>query len=235
MIRHLTVLILAPLCVWASNAAFAATITYEFSAAVSLETRNNMLATPDQRFFSDGTLISGLFDYDNGLMDGFPAPTGGTFYPALSNLTGMIAGNDFSDAQGAVGVINNGFDFDPGDPNNDLVDLMILVADTGAPGDTLLSGFTVENGGTTFALVNVRLFWIADGTDYYDDESLPATLPPGLGIARMALDFADVDNPDNRHIVFAEPLTVTAVPLPAAAWLFLSAAGALGWVGRARR
>jgi hypothetical protein len=220
-----------------ANAAMAASVNYQFQAAVSLETRNDQSATVDQRFFSAGDLVSGTFSYDASVVTGFPGPNAGTFYPppAFSNLSGSIAGNNFSDPGGAVGVLNDSFDSNPVDPNNELVDFVIMLAATpGAPAN--LVGFEVVNGVTTFGLANVRFFWIEGATDLFDDETLPAALPPGSGAtARLALDFQDVNNPNNIHRVFADPLVVSAVPVPAAFWLFSSAMAMLGWVGARRK
>lgn len=208
-----------------NNAAMAVTVPYTFQAPVYLETRNNFEATPDQRFFSDGDMISGTFNYDSGVVSGSPGPNGGTFYPAFSDLSGTIEGNEFSDPDGEVGVFNDSFSID-------MLDLLLMRADS-ANLPANLSGFQVVNGATTFELYNVRLFWIEDTTDLYDDETLPVMLPPGSGaIARVALDFRDVTNSDNIHRVSGDPLVVSAVPVPAAVWLFGS--GLLGLIGISR-
>lgn len=228
-------LIILCVALLSGNAAMAMAVKFAFQAPVTIETRNDLLATPEQQFFSEGSVISGSFSYDPSAAAGTVLPNS-TFYPfpAFADLSGTIEGNSFSDPGGAVGVFNDTFDTDPVDPNNALVDFLILVsAPQNSPPN--LSGFQVINGATTFELFNVRLFWIENTTDFYNDESLPGSLPPGDGAtARISLDFRDVTNPDNIHRVFGEPLSVSVVPVPAALWLFPGAIAMLGWVGRRR-
>ncbi|MEO1576435.1 MAG: hypothetical protein AAFU65_15920, partial [Pseudomonadota bacterium] len=99
--------------------------------------------------------------------------------------------------------------------------------------DVSLQGFSVDNQGTQFDLVNVRLFWFSPDGDFLDDESLPGMpAPEGVQIARMALDFVSASDPNITHSVFAEPLVVTPVPVPAAVWLMFSGLAALRLVRR---
>ena len=86
-----------------------------------------------------------------------------------------------------------------------------------------------------FDLVNVRLFWFESGTDFLADETLPGSLPLGLGgiTARLALDFRETTGSGITHSVFANSLTVTAVPLPST--LSLLVPGLLILAGRSRR
>lgn len=214
-----------------SQGASAASVSYTFSANVSLEIRGNMPATAAESFFAPGSLISGSFDYDNNgaLITSSPD---GTFYASMTNLSGGIDGMSFFDASGFSLVSNNGFDPNPFDPDNPLIDLLVLAADGGP--DASLQGFSVMNQGTQFDLVNVRLFWLSPDGDFLDDESLPA-MPAAedAQIARMALDFVSASDPNITHSVFAEPLVVTPVPVPAAAWLMLSGLAALRVLRRA--
>ncbi|MFK7888181.1 MAG: hypothetical protein AB8G16_15075 [Gammaproteobacteria bacterium] len=206
---------------WATGAS-AATVEYTFSANVSLEIRGNQLATPEQTFFAPGTLIAGSFDYDP-TAPLLLADSGGSIYGSVSNLTGSIDGRTFSDPSGFSFVSNNRFDLDPNDPNNPLIDFLSIAADGGP--DATLDGFAIDNQGSQFDLVNVRLFWFSPQGDFLSDESLPNMPAPQTEIARMALDFVDLANPSITHTVFAEPLVVTPVPVPAAAWLLISALG----------
>ncbi|MEM6639436.1 MAG: VPLPA-CTERM sorting domain-containing protein [Pseudomonadota bacterium] len=206
-------------------------VSYSFSANVTQEVRGNMLASSEESFFALGTLISGSFTYDNEAAVVASGPDG-TIYASLSNLTGSIDGMNFSDTNGSSLVSNNGFDLDPFDPNNPLIDLLALAADGGP--DTSLQGFSVVSQSTQFDLVNVRMFWLSPSGDFLDDESLP--LMPAAEdaqIARLALDFVSANDPTLNHTVFAEPLAVTPIPLPAAVWMMLSGVGALRIVGRA--
>lgn len=214
-------------CLSLAPATQAATTTYTFSASVAFEVRGGQLATPAQSLFTPGAAIAGSFDFDNGV-PGIPNPAGaGMVYGAVSNLLGSIEGNLFSDPEGGVLVLNNGLDLDPNSTDDMPVDLLVVAAEDGLTAN--LNGFSLMNGPDVFTLVNVRLFWFDTALDFLDDESLPADLAPATEFARVALDFFDFSS-GMTHSVFAEPLVLTAapVPLPAALWLMLSALGLLG-------
>ncbi|MFK8029562.1 MAG: hypothetical protein AB8G18_04940 [Gammaproteobacteria bacterium] len=224
-IRQLFAALLLSVC--SIQAASATTTTYSYTANVSLEIRGNQLATGDQTFYAPGIQVSGSFDYDN-TATAIPVPTGGTAYESVFNFNGTIGSDNFSDASGNTFVLNDGLDLDPNDPNNELTDLLSVSAEGGPV--TNLNGFSIMNGGTLFTLVNVRLFWISPNGGFVDDELLPGELAPMTELARLALDFVDLTNGANTHTVFADPLVLTAspVPVPAAVWLFVSALGILG-------
>ena len=212
----------------------ASTVHYQYTATVSLELRGNQLATPEQMFFAPSVLTSGSFDY-NSAAPGFPVDSGGTAYAAISNMAGNIDGMAYADPSGGIFALNDGFDINPIDPNDPLTDLFIITAESPAvPND--LNGFSIENSGTTFALVNVRLFWLNQNGGFLDDELLPADLMFQTEIARIAFDFQDINDPNNTHTVFGDPLVLTAapVPLPAAVWMFMGAVGFLGAAGKSR-
>lgn len=220
-----TLVLAAMLCgLWTNNAA-AAPVEYTFSGSVFLEIRGNQLAAPEQTFFAPGTLLSGSFVYDNEAPLLF-AGADGSFYSSVTDLSGSIDGLGFYDPSGFSVVQNNGFDPNPIDPDNPLIDFLAIAADGGP--DATLEGFTVDNQGSQFALVNVRLFWFSPlAGEFLTDESLPDMPAPQTEVARIALDFIDLSDPSIMHSVFAEPLVVTPVPVPAAAWLMISALGAL--------
>jgi hypothetical protein len=215
----------------AAETVHAVPVLYEYSAPVVFESRNGAPATPDQRFFTNLDTITGSFVYENDLSR-IPEIDAGTFYDgALTDLTGTVAGNSFSDPFGTAFVGD--------DPSGDAV---LLFADTPFFADTSLSiinlsGFQIVNGSTTFELVNVILFWGAGtSSDFLSDESLPTSLPPvGAANNGLLLAFRDTVNQDNEHTVTASILTVTpirVVPIPAAVWLFGSGLGLLGWLRR---
>jgi hypothetical protein len=210
----------------AAETVHAVPVLYEYSAPVVFGSRNGAPATPDQRFFTDLDTITGSFVYENDL-SGVPPPSGGgTFYSgALTDLTGTVAGNSFSDPFGTA-FVND-------DPSGDAV---LLFADLSIIN---LSGFQIVNGSTTFELVNVILFWGAGtSSDFLSDESLPASLPPvGAANNGILLGFRDTGDPDNEHTATSIPLTVTpirVVPIPPAAILFLSGLGVIGLIKRRR-
>lgn len=212
--------------------ATAAPLQYTFSANVSLEIRGDQLATSDQTFFTPGALLSGSFVYDNEAPLLF-ADSGGSIYGSVSNLSGSIEGRNFFDPSGFSLVSNNGFDPDPVNPNNPLIDFLAIAADGGP--DATLDGFSIDNQGIQFDLVNVRLFWFSPQGDFLSDESLPGVPAPQTEVARIALDFVSLADPSITHTVFAEPLDVAPVPVPAAAWLLISALGVFRLVGKSAR
>lgn len=220
----------------------AAPITYEFTTSgVGLETRNFMMASPDQRLYAETSIISGQFVYDGGAseVEGFPG-----VYPALPSLQGDADGDVFSYTLG-IAVVQDDAPFPsgcgdpPAVPCQGIQDRVILT-NLAEMGDFL--GYTKTDGQLTqFELTNVAIFWVDTDGSAIDALALPATLPPEAfcpgsiqPCGRIRLDFAEVGNPDNIHAVFSADFSLTVVPAPAAAWLFGSALGLLGWLRRRR-
>ncbi len=210
-----------------SSSILAAPITYEFQAAVTVELRGpentdglSLVTDPAARLFTEGTSVSGRFTYDSSVSG---SDIGiGALFPALSGFSGEASGNAFSSGDGAVLVIDDGTDVDPDPLVQDLRDIFLLLAgDDGAA----FSGFTLSNGSGDFALNLVTLFFIEGTTPYTPFAAgLPATLPPPAPEAvRVRLGFDDLANPGTVQLVFAEPVSLTAVPLPPAAVLLVSA------------
>ena len=53
-----------------------------------------------------------------------------------------------------------------------------------------------------------------------------------IGVPILITDASFIEGPSGFPVYIFDAGTVTAVPLPAAAWLFISALGALGWAKR---
>lgn len=221
----------ASLIIGLSAEAFSAPVTYLFSTTgVSLETRNNLLASGDMRLYADSDVISGQFIYDNAAAVIVDQPSA-TVYQAVNLLQGSVAGDTFSDPTGLAIMQNDApFPGGCGDPPapacQGVQDRTILLADGQIQN---LVGFTREDGNAvSFQLVNVAIFWLADSATI-DATALPGVLPPaGFNPGGIRLDFAQVGDPTVMHSVFGAGLTVSAVPLPAAGWLFVWAVGVLG-------
>jgi hypothetical protein len=185
-----------------------------------------------------GLSVTGTFKYDavgevvGTVADGTTA--GSLAYPTLSDLSGSVGGQSFSDPAGItiVGALNLPVPtpFTP-------ADYLALDADPRDPaGVSNLNGFDVG----AFSLVNVRLFWleyfIASAPDFLADDSLPGMLPTFAG--RLGLDFTSAANPSGPlTFVFFENLRVVPVPMavsePSA--LALLALGLLAITLRRRR
>ena len=125
------------------------------------------------------------------------------------------------------GTLTGTFDWDGTD-----VTIISLVATGGSfadheyfPGDVVFSdlgGFdalTFDNGDFSLSIFTLSDLSLVEGTE--------VGLDTILSLENDGFDFTGTDR-------FFASGTVTAVPLPAAAWLFLSALGALGMVRRRR-
>jgi hypothetical protein len=90
-----------------------------------------------------------------------------------------------------------------------------------------------DGTGELFVLHNIRVFWGENwiGTDFFDDESLPPALPDldfGMGVVALIFKPVNPESTTGDHIVGAPITVISAVPVPAAVWLFLSGLGVLG-------
>ena len=214
----------------------AAPITYQFTASVTFESRGlasgpfTSVADSSDRIFADGTLITGQFTYDPSAT-GSAFGTSGTIFPAISALNGNAGGNLFSDPTGGVLIAPDATDLDPDPFGEDLRDLFQIIASDGSAD---FSGFTVNNGSSDFALSLFNLFFIEGGTPYAPYASgLPATRPPPTPeAARLRLTFDDLGATDTLQLVFAQPVSLTVVPLPPTFALLASGLALLGWLRR---
>jgi len=224
----------------ASQESSAAAVTYQYSASVMNESRGAPSDTsfpsiedPEERLFTQGTVVTGQFTYDPSASSFVTdLAGGGSFYsvPTL-NHGGTIDGDSFSDPTGGAIILNELIDLDPDPATEDLRDMFIL---TISAQSSDFSGFTrsTANDASTFRLKTVNLIFIEEAIDFFPDQSaMPDPLPPTP--TRIGLMFEDIADPDNvQQNVFAEPLVLQQVPVPAAVWLFGSALGLLGWTRR---
>jgi hypothetical protein len=179
--------------------------------------------------------VSGTFKYDPLDTSSTPSDYGSTRYVNVMNLTGSVAGYDFSDPLGRT-FVGNELTSSFSSPITSPYDWISINADTSLwPGGTHnLTGFTV--GG--FKLVNVRMFWLEGQlgiTDFLNDQNLPASLPVFQG--RLALDFVPISAPDAplsyNNSVFFDGLYVASVPEPIT--LLLLGLGLIGLAGIRRK
>jgi len=186
---------------------------------------------------SSSSSVSGTFAYDSSAPAVGSLPNGSAIYgiPAITGLTGIVAGRSFSDPGGPT-VVGNDVGAMPG------ADFLQLLADPAIEANATprnLSGFAT--GGYTLA--NVRMFWIEGDTtpelipDFLSSNAMPSALPSFHG--RLALDFVPpgamlpIAQGDPVLRVFFNGLTVTPVPEPATTALLL--AGLAGFRIAARR
>lgn len=158
----------------------------------------------------------GSFIYDNAGAFAGPNGVGGSLYEATVTLTStlVVGGSDIGTVSG-----DNGQTVVDDDPGGDLLNVGMN------NGSDNWSNFTVGD----YQVVTVGAIWI--NGDFLTDESLPGMLPPPPGYQLRFFNFGvvDVNTPTVIDSFSAIGLAVTPVPVPAAAWLFGSALGLLGW------
>ncbi len=206
----------------------AAQISYTFDLSNGLFSTNCQLLeditgrTPQDLggicFVADGG-ASGSLTYDNAGAFAGDNGAGGSLYDATVSLTAT----PFVDS-GELGTIsaNNGQTVVNDDPAGDLLNVAISNASDN------WSGLTIGD----YQVVTVGAIWI--NGDFLSDQSLPGMLPPPAGYQRAFLNFGvvNVNTPTVVEGFSAGGLIVTPVPVPAAAWLFASTLGLLGWMRR---
>lgn len=166
----------------------AASVAYSEAVDHTFSTTGPLFVDPLLAELSSAN-VSGDFTYDNagdflGTVPDGPVTAGSAVYGGLSNLSGLVNGDVFSDSAGITIVGDDRYlGFDPP------TDIVVLVWEPRS--DSTLNGFSVAG----MPLVNVRLFWIEGQSgigDYLDDEKLPAVLPPTIA-GTLALDFLHSD------------------------------------------
>ncbi|MCX2982903.1 VPLPA-CTERM sorting domain-containing protein [Halieaceae bacterium IMCC14734] len=146
----------------------------------------------------------------------------------MVGLSGVIGPDVFSDPAGFAYV------------SAVETDIFLLHADVGPELDGFerqFSGFSIEDSaGKAWMAINFRVQFLAG--DFLVDNSLPGSLPEaGPAVSRFVLDFldtspeydaeGDIINGANMHSVYFDATSISPVPLPAAAWLLISALGGL--------
>jgi hypothetical protein len=211
--------------------ALATSITYTFDASTISEFRNGVAATSQERLFLSTDTISVTLTYDDsvvGALDPF-----GMVYSNLSNIAVNVGSLNYNDSSGTTLVSNDAW-LPVG--SSDLVDAVLLQSCRCAL-PIIGSPQLADGAGEAFTLLDTRVFWGENfsGTDFLNDESLLSALPPvGGGSGAAALEFVTVESGAvvDRHVVRGQISSVSAVPIPAAAYLFASGLGLLGWFRR---
>ena len=211
--------------------AFAASVTYAFDTSTVTELRNGIVATSQQQLFLSTSTIELTLTYDDsvtGVSDSF-----GTLYLNLTAIGVSIGGWSYNDSSGTTLVSNDQW---PPAGSTDLIDALLLQScrcSQPALGSPQLS----DGLGETFTLLDTRVFWGENfsGTDFLSNELLPSALPPaGGGSGAVALAFVTMEDGTivDNHVIRGQISSVSAIPIPAAVWLFGSSLGLLGWFSR---
>jgi hypothetical protein len=228
-----------------STPAFAAPISVDVTATVS----SGDVAGSYSGIFSAGDVITGTFVYDTDEANASSAQTtpstvpghefssfydfAGAAYTVSINATGF----SFNSTAPVAVVVNDDLPLTAGDTNGIIsdgtYDWIEIVGGTTSPFCPLAvctqqGEYIPVNGQEwTLAFIASDANWFSDGSLIPD--SLPATYTPIL----VGLDIDASGNEIGAVVVTLDSLNISAVPVPAAVWLFGS--GLLGLVGIAKR
>ena len=232
---------------FASQAALAAPIAYQFTASGPVTGSAELVG-----LLGDSHQASGQFKYDPagsllggsgalGFEPGYAIYAGNaSAVQSLLGLQGQVGGHAFSDVVGAASVGND-------NAYRGGLDILTINADptpkagqNSVPSDypRQLQGFQLG----AYTLSNVRLYWVetpATG-DFLSSYALPGSLPAFKGT--LALDFVRTADPTNTantpyyaNTVFISGLTVQASAVPEPGAVGLALVGLAGLVMSRRR
>jgi hypothetical protein len=211
--------------------ALAISTTYTFDVSTIVEIRNGVVATPQERLFLSTDTISVTLTYDDSVVGAFDPF--GMVYSNLSNTAVNIGSLNYNDSSGTTLVSNDAW---PPVGSSDLVDAVLLQSCRCAL-PVVGSPQLADGVGEAFTLLDTRIFWGENfsGTDFLNDQSLLSALPPvGGGSGAAALAFVTIESGVvvDQHVVRGQISSVSAVPIPAAVYLFASGLALLGWFRR---
>lgn len=234
-------LLIVGLCLFFAHATYATPVQYNYQTTGFFGSTNSALDS----FLNSGG-ASGSFFYDNqgafhSLVpainpDGSPsAVAGASLYDAITNFTGSVGGETFSDASGQI-LIGDEKLAPPGAPQPPFPWDIVAISLDPSSQPANINGFSIDLGTSgVFTLVNVVFQWLegAGGGDFLTNDDLVSTLPPpgfdGSIPSNLQLIFADEAG---DILVSVANVTVTAVPEPVSIFLMLS--GTLGLLLRRR-
>ena len=219
---------------FAADGVHAAVISYTFGTSEVIERRGGTTVSIEQQLFSPFDTITASFNYDNAAAPWVFQPSSiGTMYQNIEGLTAYVGGG-FSTGSiysSSVTVVSD--DRFPAGSLEQYDALWVEAFPNPVAPPVPGSPQIIDGTGELFVLHTIRVFWLENqiGTDFFDDESLPPALPDlDFGTGGVALIFKPV-NPESTtgdHVVGAQITVISAVPVPAAVWLFLSGLGVLG-------